>query len=44
MGFTSAKLPVTPGDKFALFYWQNSGEVVIVSGGTGTFFAIELYP
>lgn len=40
--FSSVVLPVTPGDKFALMAWQTSGETIEISGGTGTFFAMEI--
>lgn len=40
--FASAVLPVTPGDKFALMAWQTSGSTVNISGGTGSFFAMEI--
>jgi len=40
--FSSAVLPVSEGDKFALVAWQTSGVNVDISGGTGTFFAMEI--
>lgn len=40
--FSSVVLTVTPGDKFALMAWQTSGETIQISGGTGTFFALEI--
>lgn len=40
--FSSAVLQVSQGDKFALMAWQTSGVSVDISGGTGTFFAMEI--
>lgn len=40
--FSSAVLPVSEGDKFTMMAWQTSGSTIYISGGTGTFFAIEI--
>lgn len=40
--FASVVIPVAAGDKFALMAWQTSGHNIDISGGTGTFFAMEI--
>src|SRR5262249_12673237 len=42
VSFSSAVLQALPGDKYALMPWQTSGITIDISGGTGTFFAIEI--
>lgn len=37
-------LPVAEGDEFIACPWQESGGPVNISGGSGTYFAIELLP
>jgi hypothetical protein len=42
LSFSSAVLPVMEGECYALQPYQNSGGNVSVSGGTGTFFGMEV--
>lgn len=42
LSFASAVLQVVAGDKYALMPWQTSGGTLDISGGTGTFFGIEI--
>lgn len=42
IAFTSAVLPVTEGECYALQPYQDSGSSLAVSGGGGTWFAMEV--
>jgi hypothetical protein len=40
---TPGAIPVEPGEHYAAFPYQDSGDNLSISGGTGTVFAIQFW-